>query len=132
MHVPFGEWKAILNSPHCDATVNAKFIFSFDGAKTEVVHTVGHVISNDMSWLDGVLLGVDVDNIQLDSNPTKIKIFIDDTCVSNSCLLEHTITQTQYASYAMHNGKFVNTNGLFGPVYKNYVSGWKVCCCVSF
>lgn len=128
MHVPFGHWNAIVSSPNCTASVDVKFVFSFSNGKTKTVHCKGYVIADDLCWLEGYLLGVDVDHIQLDCDPSNIKIFVQDQCKSNSCLLEKTIDYDQYASYSMHNGRFRNIYGLFNPVFKNYVSGWKVCC----
>jgi len=131
MHVPFGDWNAIVASPHQDATpLTVRIIFKFSDQPPVMKQTKGYRISDTECWLQGWLVGVDVDDIVVDGQPSSISIFVCDDCMSRSNLMETTIHEKQFASYSFYNGKFRNAYGLFNPVHENFVSGWKVCVCV--
>ncbi len=131
MHIPFNGWDAIVPDGDMGGIVDVKMVFKMPGkAAPLVIFTQGHVISNDLNWLQGTLVGIDVDHIQLDHNPINIKIFVSGHCVSNSPTLVKTVDRTQFASYTIENGKFIYSHGLFNPIHGNCVSGWKACACV--
>lgn len=131
MHIPFGAWKAIVSTPTSEEAVRARIRFRFEDGEEKNYNTRAHIITNKLPWLDGYLLGINVDSIRLCKTPQKIWVYVNGVCISNSKKLHTTISEGQYVSYCMRDGQFCQMyEDLYSPVYKNYVTGWKMCAAV--